>query len=82
MTYSKSTHERMYVVIAIPAGGEGEGDEHAERQGEHDPRRGGHPSAVIVTRNAAEYSPPRITAQPISPRATSAGDIGVASTVS
>jgi hypothetical protein len=40
------------------------------------------PSAVIVTRNAAEYSPPRITAQPISPRATSAGDIGVASTES
>jgi hypothetical protein len=35
-----------------------------------------------VPRKTTEYSVPRLTAQPISPSATSAGDIGVASTAS
>ena len=40
------------------------------------------PSAVMHTRNATEYSTPRIRAQLISPTATALGPSGVASTVS
>ena len=37
------------------------------------------PSSSITTRKPAEYSPPRISAQPISPIATSSGPSEVAS---
>jgi hypothetical protein len=72
----------MYVVIAIPAEPKAKAINRLNGRARTTHGDAVIPSAAIVTRNAAEYSPPRMTAQPISPRATSAGDIGVASTVS
>ena len=40
------------------------------------------PSASMMTMNAHAYSPPRISAQPISPSATSPERMGVASAAS
>ena len=81
-TYSKSAHERMYVVSAMPRAPNAvlmSTQTGRARTIHGEPTM---PSAHIVSRNIVEYRNPRMTAQPISPSATSAGTIGVASTVS
>ena len=83
MTNSKSCQLRMYVVAAIPAAANANPVSTRGRQRQHRPPRVHQAHAASMTSmNANAYSAPRISAQPISPSATSPARIGVASAAS
>ena len=77
--YSKSCQLRMKVVAAIPAAANANPVSTAAGRASAAQYDLARPIARMTTMNAIAYRAPRISAQPISPSATSPARIGVAS---
>ena len=73
----KSCHVRMKDVAAIPTAANANPTSSAAGNARISQGDTQSPKRAITTRNPMAYSPPRMSAQPISPRATSPTLIGV-----